>query len=90
MSGSNIGARKKRNIRDHLVIIYGVINSVLQGEDSCIDIQVYDLEQAFDALWLEDTLNDLYDYLPEDSRDDKLALIYESNVGSSQHSCWPD
>ena len=80
MSGSNIGARKKRNIRDHLFIIYGVINSVLQGEDSCIDIQVYDLEQAFDALWLEDTLNDLYDYLPEDSRDDKLALIYESNV----------
>ena len=80
MSGSNIGARKRRNIRDHLFIIYGVINSVLQGEDSCIDVQVYDLEQAFDALWLEDTLNDLYDYLPENSRDDKLALIYETNV----------
>ena len=80
MSGSNIGARKKRNIRDHLFIIYGVINAVVQGEDSCIDIQVYDLEQAFDALWLEDSLNDLYDYLSEDARDDKLALIYETNV----------
>ena len=32
MSGSNIGARKRRNIREHLFIIYGVINSVLQGE----------------------------------------------------------
>ena len=80
MSGSNIGARKKKNIRDHLFIIYGVINDVLQGKDSCIDIQVYDLEQAFDALWLEDSLNDVYDYLPEDSRDDKLALIYETNA----------
>ena len=67
MSGSNIGARKKKNIRDHLFIIHGVVNNVINGGDSeaCIDIQVYDLEQAFDALWLEDTLNDLYDYLPE-------------------------
>ena len=79
MSGSNIGARRKRNIRDHLFIIHGVINSVIQGEDTCIDIQVYDLEQAFDALWLEDTLNDLYDALPDHARDDKLALVYETN-----------
>ena len=76
MSGSNIGARRNRNIRDHLFIIHGVINAVVQGEDSCIDIQVYDLQQAFDALWLEDTLNDLYDYLPDQARDDKLALIW--------------
>ena len=80
MSGSNIGARRKRNTRDHLFIIYGVINSVLHDKDACIDIQEYDLEQAFDALWLEDSLNDLYDYLSEESRDDKLALIYETNV----------
>ena len=80
MSGSNIGARRNKNIRDHLFIIHGVINSVVQGEDSCIDIQVYDLEQAFDALWLEDTLNDLYDYLPDNARDDKLALVYQTNT----------
>ena len=29
MSESNIGARKRRNIRDHLFVIYGIINSVL-------------------------------------------------------------
>ena len=51
MSGSNIGAIRKRNIRDHLFIIHGIINAVIQGKDSCIDVQVYDLEQAFDALW---------------------------------------
>ena len=56
MSGSNIGARKNKNIRDHFFIIHGVVNSVINGGDNeaCIDIQVYDLEQAFEALWLEE------------------------------------
>ena len=80
MSDSNIGARKNKNIRNHLFIIHGVINSVVQSKDRCVDLQVYDIEQAFDALWLEDCLNDLYDSLPDASCDDKLALIYETNV----------
>ena len=58
MSDSNIGARKMKNIRNHLFIIYGVINSVLKGESECIDIQIYDLVKAFDVLWLADTMND--------------------------------
>ena len=33
MSDSNIGARKNRNIKNHLFIIYGVINSVLKGKE---------------------------------------------------------
>ena len=80
MSGSNIGARRNKNIRDHLFIIHGVINSVVNGQEACIDVQVYDLEQAFDALWLEDILNDLYDCLPDHARDDKLALVYQTNT----------
>ena len=79
MSDSNIGARRKRNIRNHLFVIYGIINSVIQGEAGCIDIQIYDIIQAFDALWLDDCLNDIYDALPVDKRDDKLALLYEIN-----------
>ena len=82
MSDSNIGARKNKNIRNHLFIIYGVINSVIQGEDECVDVTVYDVEQCFDALWLEDCLNDLYDSLPDSSCDDKLALVYETNVNN--------
>ena len=79
MSDSNIGARQKKNIRNHLFVIYGIINSVIQGEAGCIDIQIYDIVQAFDALWLDDCLNDIYDALPVDKRDDKLALLYEIN-----------
>ena len=80
MSDSNIGARKKKNVRNHLFVVYGVINSVLREGRGCVDIQIYDLVQAFDALWLQDCMNDLYDCLPECQRDRKLALIYQTNI----------
>ena len=32
MSDSNIGARRDRNIKNHLFMIYGIINSVLRGK----------------------------------------------------------
>ena len=79
MSDSNIGARKHRNIRNHLFVIYAIINSVVQGESGCIDIQIHDLGQAFDALWLDDCLNDVFDAVTEEKRDDKLALLYDIN-----------
>ena len=61
-------------------MVYGIINDVLKGKRKCIDIQIYDLVQAFDALWLEDCMNDIYDSVSKENRDDKLALIYETNV----------
>ena len=73
MSDSNIGARRRKNIKNHLFVVYGIINSILNEEKSCIDICIYDLEKAFDCLI------DLYDTLPEDQCDDKLALVYEAN-----------
>ena len=79
MSCSNIGSRKGRNVKDHLFIIYGIINSVVNGSDTCIDMQIYDLVKAFDSLWLEDCMNDAFDTLDKTHRDDKLALLYESN-----------
>ena len=79
MTDSNIGARQKRNIKNHLFIVYAVINSVLRGESECIDINIYDLIKAFDVLWLADSMNDLWDILPARARDDKLGLIYETS-----------
>ena len=80
MSDSNIGARKHKNVRNHLFIVYGVIQSVLKENRACVDIQIYDLVQAFDALWLDDCMNDIFDCLPEQERDKKVALIYQANV----------
>ena len=68
MSDSSIGSRKKKNVRNHLFIIYGIIYSVVQGESGCIDVQIYDLVPAFDALWLDDCLNDVFDAVTEDKR----------------------
>ena len=79
MSDCNVGARRKRNIKDHLLIIHGVINSVMRGNEDCIDIQIYDIEKAFDSLWLEDCLNDIVDNIPAKNQNDKIGLLYESN-----------
>ena len=79
MLDSNIGARKRKNIRNHLFIIHGIINSVLKGKEGCVDLQIYDLVKAFDALWVADSMNDLWDTLPEHARDDRLGLVYEAS-----------
>ena len=76
VSNSNVGARKQRNICDHLFVVHGVINSVLNGEGESIDIQIYDVEKCFDALWLEDCMLDMFNTLPPEARDYKLALLY--------------
>ena len=39
LSYSNIGGRKGRNIRDHLFVVYAVINDVINGLSPPIDIQ---------------------------------------------------
>ena len=77
MSYSNIGAKKYKNVRDHLFIVYGVIQSILKEGRPCIDLQIYDLVQAFDSLWLKDCMNDLFDILPPQMQDRRLALVYQ-------------
>jgi hypothetical protein len=79
MSDSNVGARKKRSIKNHLFMIHEIINSVVNGSGGCVDLQIYDLVKAFDALWVTDCMNDLWDTLPATARDDRLGLLYESN-----------
>ena len=67
MSDSNDGGRRNRNIRDNLFVIYAAINDAIKNKKD-IDIQFYDL----DAMWAEETMNDLYDV---GVRDEKFALI---------------
>jgi hypothetical protein len=35
--------------------------------------------QAFDSLWLQDCLNDVFDTLPDENRNDKISLLFESS-----------
>ena len=79
MTDSNIGSRKERDIKDHILVMNGIINSVIKGKGDEIDIQIFDIEKAFDSLWLENCLSDTYDSLSEHNRNEKLALLYKMN-----------
>ena len=61
-------------------ILENTFSPVLKGNDGCMDIQIYDVEKCFNALWLEDCMLDLFDTLPPEARDDKLALVYQTNT----------
>ena len=52
LTDCNVGARKGRNIRDNIFVMNAVINSVTRGNEEAIDIQVFDVEKCFDALWM--------------------------------------
>ena len=61
MSCSNIGARKNRNIRDHLFVINAIINDVINNKNSQnIDVGIYDVEKCFDKLEYVNTATGLY------------------------------
>ena len=76
MSDSNVGARKKKNIRNHLFVINGVINDVLVNKEESVDIGILDYRQCFDSMWLEESINDLWE---AGIKDDNLALIAKAN-----------
>ena len=77
MSDSQVGARKDKNIRNHIWIIHGIITDVLSKKNKKpIDIQIFDYKQCFDGLWLQECMNDMYE---GGMQDDKFALLYNFN-----------
>ena len=77
LSDSNIGARKKRNIRNHIFVVNSIIHDVLSKKtNEPVDIMVLDYKQMFDSEHLFECLNDVYE---AGVTDDKFALIYEAN-----------
>ena len=77
MSDSQIGGRKRKNVRNHTWILNGIICDVLSTKKKTpVDIQIFDYRQCFDTLWLKECLNDLYE---SGVKDDKLALLFNIN-----------
>ena len=77
MTDSQIGARKKKSVRNHLFILNSIISDVMGSvKKEPIDINVMDFKQMFDAEQLSVCLNALYE---ANVTDDMLALIYEAN-----------
>ena len=52
LTDSNFGARKSRNIRDNLFVLYAIRNSVIKGGQAPIDIDIFDMKKCFKSLWV--------------------------------------
>ena len=77
MSDSNIGARKNKNIQNHIFIVNSIIHDVLSRKNKePVDIMVLDYKQMFDSECLYECLNDLFEAGIDD---DIFSLIYEAN-----------
>ena len=59
LTDSNVGARKMRNIRDNIFVLNAITNSMKNTSEDALDIQVYDVEQCFDSLWLQEVITGL-------------------------------
>ena len=76
LSDCNVGARKRRNIRDNIFVINAITNSIKNNREEALDVQVYDVEKCFDALWLHEVINCLYE---SGLQNDKLPLLFLEN-----------
>ena len=76
MSDSNCGSRKNPNIKDHLYVVHGLVNDVINGEGEATAIQIYDITKCFDAMDFRRTMNNLYDV---NVINDNFSLLCEVN-----------
>ena len=80
MTDSNIGARKQKNIRNHIFVVNSVLHEALQNKsNNPLDLMILDYKQMFDSECLFECMNDLYE---AGVKDDIFPLIYESNKRS--------
>ena len=77
MSESNIGARKNKNIRNHIFVVNSILHDVVSSKTKTpVDIMVLDFRQMFDSECLFECMNDLFEVGVDDGT---FALIYEAN-----------
>ena len=77
MSSSNIGARRNRNIRDHLFVINGILNDIHENKSKTgVDLGIYDISKCFDKMWYSETGNDIF---KAGVQDDRFIMIANSN-----------
>ena len=76
LTDSNVGGRKTRNIRDNIFVLNAILNSRNKSSKESLDIQVYDVEQCFDSMWLHEVINSLFE---AGLKNDKLPLLFLEN-----------
>ena len=76
MSSSNIGARKGRNIRDHLFVLNAILHDASKDKTKNLDLEIYDIKKCFDKMWAAETANDVF---KAGLNDDQFVLVANSN-----------
>ena len=76
LTDSKVGARKMRNIRDNIFVLNAITNSRKNAHEEALDVQIYDVEQYFDSLWLQEVITSLYQ---AGLKNDKLPLLFLEN-----------
>ena len=79
LSDSNVGARKRKNIRNHSWIINGVIRDAVTSKSKAVDLSIMDYRQCFDTMSVDITTNDLYEV---GVINDHLNLFHEGDKKS--------
>ena len=77
MSDAQIGARKKKSVRNHLYVLNAVLSDVMATRrKEAIYINVLDFKQMFDAEELPNVLNAMYE---SGIKHDMLAMLNKPN-----------
>ena len=77
MSDCQMGARKGKGCRNNIFIINGIIHDVMKSTKmKPVLLQIYDYQQMFDSIDLEQAISDVYD---AGLTDDNLSLVYKAN-----------
>ena len=77
MSDAQIGARKKKSVRNHLYVLNAVLSDVMATKKKeSVDLNVLDFRQMFDAEELPNVLNAMYE---SGIKDDMLVLLNAAN-----------
>ena len=80
LTDCNVGARKKRNIRDNIYVLNAIMNDAINGSKEPVDIGIYDIDKCFDPLWLDECINDMFE---AGLQNDKLNLLYLMNESAN-------
>ena len=76
LSDCNVGGRKGRNIRDNIFALNAIMNARKKQNGEALDVQIFDVEKCFDALWLHEVITCLFNV---GLQNDKLPLLFQEN-----------
>ena len=77
MSDSNVGGRRNMSCINHIFVINGIIHETTRSKkNKPVTIQIYDYEQMFDSMDLDEAVSDIF---TSGMKDDSLALLYDAN-----------